>query len=228
MTENEQLDVVVDAVAGEVVVVQDGIASATTFVAAGDQALLATTIADEDGVLVQGALGVSGDNAVIVAAFADMETAKDAYLLLVAAEIAGLLDIQGVLVASADAAGKVSVVKMTDHKTRNGFLAGAVAGAVVGIIFPPAILAGAAWAGLGGAAVGKLRNIAARNAVARDLASVLTPGSSGIIALTRLAEVAQVESRLAGATAIKAAPVSDETAAAVKEAAAAAGSTSED
>ncbi|HYO43501.1 MAG TPA: DUF1269 domain-containing protein [Candidatus Limnocylindrales bacterium] len=210
-----------------VVEVSDGIATAVTLAASGDTAVLTGIVADEDGVLAEGAIGVQGEYAIIVASFADMDLAKEAYGLLLAAESAGRLDIEGVLVASADEAGKVHIVKMTDHKTRNGFLAGAVAGAVVGIIFPPAILASALWVGVGGAAIGKLRNIAARSAAAKELASVLVPGSSGIIALARLAEVAEVEKELPKATAVKAAPVSDEVAAAVKEVAKEAGAAPE-
>jgi uncharacterized membrane protein len=210
-----------------VVEVSDGIARAVTVTASGDSAVLTGIIADEDGVLAEGAIGVQGQYAVIVASFADMDLAKEAYGLLLAAESAGRLDIEGVLVASADAEGKVHIVKLTDHKTRNGFLAGAVAGAVVGIIFPPAILASALWVGVGGAAVGKLRNISMKSAAAKELASVLVPGSSGIIALARLAEVPEVQKELPKATAVKPAPVSDEVAAAVKEAAKEAGAAPE-
>lgn len=222
-----------DAPAGEpvlvagVVEVSDGIASAVTLTASGDSALLRGVIADEDGVLAEGAIGVQGEYAIIVASFADMDLAKEAYGLLLAAESADRLDIEGVLVANADETGKVHIVKMTDHKTRNGFLAGAIAGAVVGVIFPPTILAGALWVGLGGAAIGKLRNVAMKSEVAKELASVLVPGSSGIIALARLTQVAEVEKELPKATAVKAAPVSDEVAAAVKEAAKEAGSAPE-
>ena len=210
-----------------VVEVADGVARAVTLTASGDTAVLTGIIADEEGVIAEGAIAVEGEYAIIVASFADMDLAKEAYAVLVEAESADRLHIEGVLVANADAEGKVHIVKMTDHKTRNGFLAGAVAGVVVGVIFPPAILASALWVGAGGAAVGKLRNVATKSAVAKELASVLVPGSSGIIALARLAEVTEVEKELPKATAVKAAPVSDDVAAAVKEAAQEAGSAPE-
>ena len=187
--------------------------------------VVAGVIADEQGVIAEGAIGVQGDNAIVVARFADEDAAKAAYFGLIDREIAGVLDIEGVLVARAEETGKIHIVKMTDHKTRNGFLAGAVAGAVVGTIFPPSIIAGAVWAGLGGAALGKLGNVATRSAVAKDLASVLTPGSSGIVALVKLTQVREVEKELPTATAVKSAPVSDEAAAAVMDAAKAAGTT---
>ncbi len=204
---------------------QDGI---TTVVgaAADDQgnAIVEGVVADDQGILAEGAIGISGENAVLVARFANMDAAKAAYEGLVDAEKSGALDIDGVLVANADAQGKINIVKMTDHHTRKGFLAGAVAGIVVGIIFPPSIIASALVVGAGGAAVGKIGNINARNETARDLASVLTPNSSGIIALVRLEQVDEVKEKLPEAEEVKAAPVSDETADAVKDAAAKAGS----
>jgi uncharacterized membrane protein len=197
----------------------DGIASAVAVTATADGTTIAGVVADEDGILAQGAIGVSGEYAIIVASFADMDSARHAYDNLLAAEAAGRLDIEGVLVAKADAEGKIEIVKLTDHKTRNGFLAGAVAGAVLAVIFPPSILVGALGVGIGGAAIGKVRNLATRSAVAKDLASVLTPGSSGIVALARLAQVEEVKAEIPEATAVKAAPVSDEVAEVVKEAA---------
>jgi uncharacterized membrane protein len=204
---------------------QDGIATIVGG-AADDQgnAVIEGVVADEQGVLAEGAIGVSGDDAILVARFADIDAAKQAYELVVAAEEAGNLDIEGVLVANADAEGKINIVKMTDHHTRKGFAIGAVAGVVVGIIFPPSIIASALVVGAGGAAVGKLGNLNARNATARDLASVLTPGSSGIIAVVKLAQVEAVKEKLPDAEEVKAAPVSDEAAAAVKDAAKASGS----
>jgi uncharacterized membrane protein len=192
-----------------VVAAEEGGVASVVAAAADDKghAFIGGVVADEEGVLAEGAIGISGNDAVVVAAFANMDAAKAAYGTLVEAERAGRLDIEGVLVANADAQGKIGIVKMTDHKTRNGFLAGAVAGAVVGLIFPPSLLASALVAGAGGAGVGKLRNVATRNAVAKDLASVLTPGSSGIVALVRLAEVEEVKREIPEATAVKSAPI---------------------
>ena len=208
-------------VAGE----QDGITSVVAG-AADDQgnAIVEGVVADDMGILAEGAIGISGDNAILVARFANVDAAKQAYGVLVEAEKSGALDIDGVLVANADAEGKINVVKMTDHHTKKGFLAGAVAGVVLGIIFPPSIIASALVVGTGGAAIGKLGNLNAKNQTARELADVLTPNSSGIIALVQLAQVEEVKEQLPEAAEVKAAPVSDEAAAAVKSAAEAAGS----
>ena len=154
--------------------------------AAPDQPIDAAVgvVADDYG-NVQALTGVAvqGNQAVIVAQFADMDSAKNAYYALVDAEANRAIDIAAVLVANADYQGKVHIQKMTDHKTRNGFLWGAAAGAVIGLIFPPAILGAAVGVGIAGAAVGKAGNVMMKSEVADELASVITPGTSGIVAL---------------------------------------------
>ncbi len=205
---------------------ETGIVRGATLSADQHSALITGVVADEDGVLAEGGIGVNDQGyAIVVARFANQDAAAAAYQAIVESEQAGALNIEGVLVAKADEDGKIQIVKMTDHKTRNGFLAGAVAGAVVGVLFPPTILAGALWAGVGGAAIGKLRNLGARNAVAKDLVAVLSPGSSGIIALARLNEVEQVTKTLPEAEEVKAAAVTDQAAETIKQAAAEAGTT---
>ena len=57
---------------------------------------------------------VQGDQALIVAQFADMDAAKAAYYALVDAEVKRAVDIDGVLVANADYEGKIDIQKMTD------------------------------------------------------------------------------------------------------------------
>jgi len=178
---------------------------------------------DDAGVEAVAGIAVQGNQALIVAQFADMDAAKAAYYALIDAEGQRALDIDGVLVVKADYQGKIDVEKMTDHKTRNGFLWGAVGGAVIGLIFPPAILASAVGWGIAGAAMGKIGHTMAKGAVADELAGVITPGTSGIIALVEITAVDAVTAEIPEAKVVKSAPVDDETAAAVKTAAAAAG-----
>jgi uncharacterized membrane protein len=145
---------------------------------------------------------VQGNQAVIVAQFADMDAAKAAYDALVDAEA------------------------MTDHTTRTGLKWGAIGGAVIGLIFPPTILAGAAAAGIAGAAIGKAGNVLKKSAVAEELASVIAPGTSGIVALVAITAVDAVKQTIPQAKVVKSAPVDDATAAAVTQAAKAAGDAS--
>jgi uncharacterized membrane protein len=178
---------------------------------------------DEYGVQAAAGIAVQGTHAVLVAQFADMDTAKAAYDALRDAEAKGAIDIDGVLVANADYQGKVHIQKMTDHTTRKGFAWGAVGGAVIGLIFPPTILVGAAVAGVAGAMVGKAGNVLKKSEVADELASVITPGTSGIVALMDITAVDAVKQTIPQASEVKAVPVDEETAAAVQQAAKAAG-----
>jgi len=171
-------------------------------------------------------IAVQGNQAVLVAQFADMDAAKAAYYALQDAEADRAIDIAAVLVANADYQGKVHIQKMTDHKTRNGFLWGAVGGAVIGLIFPPTILAAAVGVGIAGAAVGKAGNVMMKSEVADELASVIAPGTSGIVALVNITAVDAVKQTIPDAKVVKSAPVDDATADAVKAAAKAAGDVS--
>lgn len=186
----------------------------------------ATVVADEFGVQTTRALAVQGNYAVLVAQFADMDAAKLAYDELRDAEAKRAIDIHGALVVNADYMGKVHIQTMTDHTTRNGFLWGAVAGVVVGLIFPPSILVDTAAVAIAGAALGKAGNELKKSAAAHDLTSVITPGTSGIVVLAAITAVDAVKQTIPQATAVKTAPVSDETAEAVKTAATSAGGTS--
>ena len=179
----------------------------------------AAAVGDDQGVLAEGALAVQGDMALLVARFADPSVAGEAYEALREAEAEKSLRIDGVLVVDAGADGKIHVRKMTDHHTKRGTLWGAVAGGALALIFPPTIIAGAVAGGVIGAAVGKVGNVVTKGQVASELADVITPGTSGILAVLQLADVEEVKATIPEASEVKAVPVDAATAAAVTEAA---------
>ena len=140
--------------------------------------------------------------------FANMDAAKQAYEALVGRRDAGRLDIDGVLVANADAEGKINIVKMTDHHTRTGL---------------PRSAPSRAWSWASSSRPrssprrsssvpvaprsGSSSNLNAEQRRARDLASRADPGSSGIIAVVKLAQVEDVKKQLPrGRREVKAAP----------------------
>ena len=185
--------------------------------------VVAAVVGDDSGLQAAGVIAVEGDYAVLVAQFADMDSATVAYEALRDAEYRRAIDIEGVLVVNADFQGKIHIQKMTDHRSRNGFIWGAVAGAALAIIFPPTLLAGAVAGGAAGLALGKAGNLLKKGQVAAELASVITPGTSGIVALVAITAVDAVTKAIPQAKAVKSVPVDNETADAVKEAAKAAG-----
>lgn len=189
-----------------------------------DMVVVTGQIADEQGVLAEAAIAAQGDHALLVARFADPTLAMATYETLLDAEIAEELEIDGVLVVNADEKGRLHVQKMTDHSTRKGLKWGIVGGVVAGIFLPATIIGGAVALGAVGATAGKARNLYHRVEVEEELAGVITPGTSGILALVSGRAAEAVAKKLTAAEEVKTVPVDEETAEAVKAAAAAADS----
>ena len=192
---------------------------------ADDVVVTAAAVVDDQGVIAQGAVAVQGDHALVVAQFADDRAARDIYEALISAEIEGALHIDGVLVVHADGDGRIHVDKMTDHSTRTGLKWGVVGGIVAGVFLPATIIAGAVTLGVAGAAAGKARNLSRRLDVEKQLKDVITPGTSGILALVVATEAPAVEAKMPDARIVKTVPVDESTATAIEEAAAEASKT---
>lgn len=193
-----------------------------TAAVADDTVVVAGQVADDEGVLAEGAIAAQGPHALIVARFADPNLAIATYDDLMDAEVGGLLQVDGVLVVKADEKGQIHVQKMTDHSTRTGLKWGIVGGVVAAVFLPATIVGGAVALGVAGAAAGKARNLYHRVEVEQELADVITPGTSGILALVSAMDADAVAQKMPEAEQVKTVPVDEETAGAIKAAAAAA------
>ncbi len=176
-------------------------------------------IGDETGTQAAGAVVTDYDQAVIVAVFADRNTAIQAYQTLKDEESSGGLGVEGVLVIETDRAGKVKVQEMTDHSTKTGVKWGVVGGLVLGLIFPPSLLVSAVGWGVVGGVLGKVRNHAHKSDVATALTGALGPDASGILALVKASDVAAVSAAIPDATSVRSAGVDDTTAQGISDAA---------
>ncbi len=174
-------------------------------------------IGDETGTQAAGAVVTDYEYAVVVAAFDDEDAAREAYAVLGEAESQGKIGIEGVLVVRTDSRGKVEVQEMTEHSTRTGAKWGVVGGLVVGIIFPPAILASAIGWGVVGSVLGKIRNVAHRSDVSDELAGTLGPNESGIVALVKGEDIGPLREYLPKASRVRTAGVDDATAVSLTE-----------
>ncbi len=137
-----------------------------------------------------------------MAQFPTMADAEAAYAQLQEIERTSPLKIDGVVIASCDAEGQVHLGKVTEHSTKTGLKWGVVGGAILGVIFPPSILASAAALGTAGAALGKVRNVVNREGLADELAGVMKPNTAGIVALVEDTAVVEIRAALAEADAI--------------------------
>ena len=174
-------------------------------------------IGDETGTQAAGAVVTDYEYAVVVAAFDDEDAAREAYAVLGEAESQEKIDVEGVLVIRTDSRGKVEVQEMTEHSTRTGAKWGVVGGLVVGIIFPPAILASVIGWGVVGGVLGKIRNVAHRSDVSDELAGTLGPNESGIVALIKGEDIGPLREYLPKATKVRTAGVDDATAVSLTE-----------
>lgn len=155
----------------------------------------------------------------LIADFADTDTALQAYELLKAAEDGRTVDVEGAVVVSRSAEGELEVQHATDHSTRRGATWGAVGGAVLGLVFPPSIIGSAVVVGLIGAAVGKGRNIHHKHQLADDLAYAIDPGHSGLVALVTNPEAEKLVKALEKANRIVRKAVDDAAVAEIRSAA---------
>jgi uncharacterized membrane protein len=172
------------------------------------------TSATGDDAVVAGV--TDGAYALVVADFADTESAWTAYEDLKAVEDGATVEIEGVVVVKRGEDGKLDIQKATDHSTRSGLRWGVVGGIALGVIFPPSILGSAAALGAAGAATGKVRQLHHRSELAAELEDSIAPGHSGIVALVSDPGEVKIRQALAQADAIVERAVDDAAAADIK------------
>jgi uncharacterized membrane protein len=121
----------------------------------------------------------SGGTFVLVATYPDEATAQQDYQVVKDAHAAGLVGSYDAAVVTKDASGKVHENK-DETATRHGAWWGAAAGAAVGVIFPPSLLAGAAAGAVVGGVSGHLAKGMSRSD-AKELGDFIDPGQAGLI-----------------------------------------------
>jgi uncharacterized membrane protein len=108
------------------------------------------------------------------------------------------ISVEALILVSRDDDGKIHV-KDNAHEAGLGAAIGAVGGAIVGLIFPPALLASAA-AGAGlGAGAGLAVDQVQKHQIKSDIEEILPPGSSGIVAVFEESWMSEVEKALSKA-----------------------------
>lgn len=130
----------------------------------------------------------------------------------------GVITVDGLVLVSRDTDGKIDV-KDNAHDVGRGAAIGAVGGAVVGLIFPPALLASAVVGGGIGAGAGAIRDRREKKEIKADVEDVLPAGSSGIVAMFEERWVGDVEKALTNADNVTKHEVDSDSAEDVKSAA---------
>jgi uncharacterized membrane protein len=135
---------------------------------------------------------------VFVAAFDTEPGAGAALKDFRSAERAGAIDLidGAVIVHKAD--GKVDYEETADPSGKKWAKRGAIAGGVVGLIFPPSIIGTAIVGAAGGGVWGKVRDKGFKDEELRAIGDSLPPGSSAVIAVAEDRMIQQLESGLEG------------------------------
>jgi uncharacterized membrane protein len=135
---------------------------------------------------------------VFVAAFGTEEGAGEALKDFRAAQRAGAITLIDGAVIVHKASGKVEYEETADPSGKTWAKRGAIAGGVVGLIFPPSIIGTAIVGAAGGGVWGKVRDKGFKDEDLRSIGDSIPPGSSAIIAIAEDRVIAQLESGIDG------------------------------
>lgn len=139
-----------------------------------------------------------GDRKVLTATFDSLGGANVAVKKLQEMEKTDLLDLDNSITVSRNAWDKLDVHQTSGDSGKKGAGIGAAAGAIVGLIFPPSLLASTAIGGAVGALVGKMRGEYFDDSYVKAMAEALQPGQSMLIAIIDPKAEAEVQAALDG------------------------------
>jgi uncharacterized membrane protein len=152
---------------------------------------------------------------VFVATYDSEDGAAEAAKAFKGAQRDGAIDLIDAAVIVHTADGKVKFDETADPSGKKWAKRGAIAGGVVGLIFPPSIILSAAVGGGAGGVWGKVRDKGFKDADLKEIGNSLPPGTSAIIAVAEDRMVEQLERSLVGYQKIAKHLVSAEAAAAI-------------
>ena len=135
---------------------------------------------------------------IFVAAYATEQGAHAALKDFQAAKRAGAIDLIDAAVIVHTAEDKVKFEETADPSGKKWAKRGAIAGGIVGLIFPPSIIASAIVGGGAGGIWGKIRDKGFKDEDLKEIGESLPPGSSAIIAIAQDRMLDQLEQALGG------------------------------
>ena len=133
-----------------------------------------------------------------IAGYDDPAAAKADFDALKKAQRQGIVFIDGAILVSRDADGKMHVTESGDHDVFKGATVGVAGGFVLGLFAPPLLGAMVVGGAIGGL-IGKLSKHREEKAIGKDAEDVIAPGKSGVVAAFEEIWVDEVASQLAKA-----------------------------
>jgi uncharacterized membrane protein len=135
---------------------------------------------------------------VFIAAYSSEDGAHAALKDFRAMDREGSIELIDAAVAVHTADDKVKIEETADPSGKKMGKRGAIAGGLVGLIFPPSIIAGAIVGGAGGGIWGKIRDKGFKDEDLKAIGESLPPGSSAIIAIAEDRMLERLERGLEG------------------------------
>jgi uncharacterized membrane protein len=127
------------------------------------------------------------------------------------------VDVEGLALVTRDSHGKLDV-KDDAREVGKGAKVGTIAGAAIGLIFPPAILGSAVVGAVAGSGIGALRKRGNHQDIKDDVEQVLPPNASGIVVLAEDRWSDEIEAAFVGATNVTKHEVDSESTASLRSA----------
>ena len=152
-----------------------------------------------------------------VAAYLDPDAARADWDVIKQLAADDTIKVEGLVLVSRRSDGKIHVDD-DFHTARKGAAWGAFGGAVIGLIFPPALLAGALVGAAAGLGIGGLVSHGEKAEIKADVEDTLPLNSSGIVALFDQQWATDVDKALTKASKVTKNQVDGDNAAAVKAA----------
>jgi uncharacterized membrane protein len=149
--------------------------------------------------VTEAASSSNGDPRVLVASFATPDGASVAARQLQEMEKQGLLDVDNTVTAVKNDQGQVEVKNLSEVSVGDGAKIGALAGGVIGLLFPPSILASAALGGLVGGITARLRETGFDPGLIKEMAASMEPGTSMLVTVVAPQWTDEVATALTGA-----------------------------
>jgi uncharacterized membrane protein len=144
-------------------------------------------------------MGKDDPRVLYIAAYDGEDSAKDDFQALKELVREGAIFIDVAVLVSRDDEGKIKVDENA-HEVAGGSMVGATAGFVIGLIFPPGLIAATVVGGAAGAGVGGLVSHHRGNEIKKDVEDVLPPGSSGIVTIFDITVKPKVDKALSKAS----------------------------
>lgn len=128
-------------------------------------------------------LSKKNDYVLLAAKYPDADHAKTILDMLESMHHALTIDLNDAVMLTKEPDGKIKTHETTDVTTRKGAKRGLIAGAVLGVIYPPSLIVTALGAGGIGALWGKARDSGVKHDDIKELSDSLTPGQAALIVL---------------------------------------------